>query len=188
LGASDSCGADLSDCLGGRIPPTRFEGDPTATVFRGIAQGEYRPVRHVTFALGARGQYSPDPLFAFEEFAAGNYTIGRGYDPGAAVGDSSFALQAELRFGSLAARSDRTFAFQPFVFIDSAWVWNEDRLFSVEDEHIMSVGGGLRAMWGQRARLDLLVAFPLERTAFQPDRDPRILLSITTRLLPWNLP
>ena len=82
------------------MPPTRLEGDPTATVLRGSAYGEFRPVPRLTLALGLRGQWSNDPLLSFEEFSAGNYTVGRGYDPGTLLGDSGIGLQAELRFGS----------------------------------------------------------------------------------------
>ena len=108
----------------GAVPPTRFEGDPTATVLRGNIYGEVRPIPRVTFALGVRGQYSHDPLLSFEEFSAGNYTIGRGYDPGALLGDSGLAVQAELRFGSAVPTSDSEFRAEPYVFVDQAWVWN----------------------------------------------------------------
>jgi hemolysin activation/secretion protein len=125
-------------------------------------------------------------LFSFEEFAAGNFTIGRGYDPGTILGDSGFGLQAELRYGSLSPRDPDAFAFEPFLFADQSWVWNEDRLFGLGRQELTSVGGGLRAAWGNRLRLELLLAVPLDRTVFQPDRDPRLLVSVTTRLWPWS--
>jgi hemolysin activation/secretion protein len=188
FGASEPCGADLARCLvPGVVPPTRLEGDPTATVLRGGLYGEYRPDPRFTIAVATRGQYSGDPLFSFEEFSVGNYTIGRGYDPGTILGDSGFGVQAELRYGSVFPRTADAFAFEPFVFIDQAWVWNEDRLLAALDEELTSIGGGLRAAWGDRLRLELLLAIPLDRTAFQPERDPRLLVSITTRLWPWSL-
>lgn len=188
FGASDSCGPGFVRCLTlGAVPPTRLEGDPTATVLRGGAYGEYRPMPRFTIAAAARGQYSGEPLFSFEEYSAGNYTIGRGYDPGAILGDSGFGIQAELRYGSLFPDNADSFAFEPFLFFDQAWVWNEDRLLATPDEELTSVGGGLRASWGDRATLALILAFPLDRTTFQPDRDPRLLVSLTTRLWPWSL-
>ena len=188
LDATKPCGPTLAACLSpGAIPPTRLEGDPTATVLRGSLSGEYRPMPRFTIAAGIRGQYSGHPLLSFEEYSIGNYTIGRGYDPGAVLGDSGFGIQAELRYGTVYPRAADAFAVEPFAFIDQAWVWNEDRLFAVGDEELTSVGGGIRAAWGDRMRLELLVAFPLDRTILQPDRDPRILVSLTTRLWPWSL-
>ena len=188
FGASDPCGPALAACLApGVVPPARLEGDATATVLRGAVYGEYRPARRFTIAASSRGQYSAHPLFSFEEYSAGNYTIGRGYDPGAILGDSGFGLQAELRYGSLFPATADAFAFEPFVFVDQVWVWNEDRLLGAPDEELTSIGGGVRAAWGDRLALALTLAFPLDRTTFQPDRDPRLLLSVTTRFWPWSL-
>jgi hemolysin activation/secretion protein len=188
LGASEPCGPALAACLmPGVVPPARLEGDPTSTLVRGSVYGEYRPDPRFTIALGARGQYSAQPLFSFEEYSAGNYTIGRGYDPGVVLGDSGVGFQAELRYGSLFADGPEAFAFEPFLFADQTWVWNEDRLFALGRQELTSVGGGMRAAWGDRLRLELLVAVPLDRTLFQPDRDPRLLVSLTTRLWPWSL-
>ena len=55
----------------------------------------------IAFSLSPRAQYSDDPLFAFEEFSGGNYTAGRGYDPGIITGDSGFGFQSEVRIGSV---------------------------------------------------------------------------------------
>ena len=102
FGASAGCGPGLALCLvPNAVPPTRLEGDPTATLFRGNAYGEYRPIPRLTFALDLRGQYSANPLFSFEEFSAGNYAAGRGYDPGTLLGDRGFGSQARY---AMAAR------------------------------------------------------------------------------------
>ena len=187
LGASEGCGPTLIACFGpGAVPPTRLEGDPTATVLRGSAYGEYRPAPRFTIALGARGQYSGDPLFSFEEFSAGNYTIGRGYDPGIILGDSGVGIEAELRYGSLYPRNSDDWALEPFVFFDQVWVWNEDRLLAAGDAEVTSVGGGVRAAWGDRLRLEVTLAAPLDRTAFAPERDVRLLFTLTTQLWPWR--
>jgi hemolysin activation/secretion protein len=188
LGATQPCGALFIHCLGaGTIPPTRLEGDPTATVLRGGLYGELRPVPRVTFALGARGQYSHRPLLSFEEFSAGNYTAGRGYDPGTLLGDSGIGLQAELRFGSAVPASASEFRVEPYVFFDQAWVWNRDRVFAIPRGELSSVGGGIRAAYGNRFRIDLLVAAPLDPAPLQAKRgDPRLLVSFTTRLWPWR--
>jgi hemolysin activation/secretion protein len=188
LGASPGCGAGLVRCLvPNAVPPTRLEGDPTATVLRGTAYGEYRPLPKLTFALDVRGQYSGDPLFSFEEFSAGNYTAGRGYDPGALLGDSGIGFQAEIRYGSAFPRRPDRFAAEPYVFFDHAWVWNRDVLFATGRQSLSSVGAGVRAAYGDRFRIDVLIAEPLDRLPFQTSRgDTRFLVSLTTRLWPWR--
>jgi hemolysin activation/secretion protein len=188
LGASPGCPL-LATCGIGAVPPSRFEGDPTATVFRGEARAEVRPIPEVTAVFGVNAQLSGTPLFAFEEYAGGNYTIGRGYDPGTLLGDSGIGFQAELRFGRSSPRRPGGFALQPYVFYDHAWVRNEDRFQLVASRNqLSSVGGGVRGAWGDRARLDLVLAVPLVRAGIQTERpDARILVSFTTRLWPWSL-
>ncbi|HEX9932640.1 MAG TPA: ShlB/FhaC/HecB family hemolysin secretion/activation protein [Allosphingosinicella sp.] len=189
LGASRGCGAALANCASGSVvPPSRLEGDPTAFVVRGEALAEWRPAPIVTFALGAAGQRSSQPLFAFEEFSAGNYTVGRGYDPGTLLGDSGIGFQAEVRVGRAYPRVADGIAVQGYVFHDRAWVWNEDQFTLASRDRLSSAGAGVRAAWGDRARLDLVLAVPLERAGLQTERpDPRLLISFTTRLWPWSL-
>jgi len=189
LGASKGCGPGFINCLSSSVvPPSRLEGDPTAFVIRGEASSEWRPTPNLTFALGAVGQRSSRPLFAFEEFSAGNYTVGRGYDPGTLLGDSGLGFQAELRVGRAWPRRQDRLAVQPYAFYDRAWVWNEDQLAPVSRDRLSSAGAGVRLAWGDRARLDLALAIPLERAALQAERpDPRLLVSFTTRLWPWRL-
>jgi hemolysin activation/secretion protein len=188
LGASPACGAGFVNCTGaGAVPPTRLEGDPTATVLRGEAYGEFRPVPLLTVAARLRGQYSAHPLLSFEEFSAGNYTIGRGYDPGALLGDSGLGIQAELRFGSLVGSGQERLRIEPYAFVDQAWTWNRDRIFVIPDAELTSVGGGLRAAFSGRFLLDAVLAVPLDRTPLQTRRgDTRFLVSLTTRLWPWR--
>ena len=189
LGASDGCNADFSDCTApGRVPPSRLEGRPDATVLRAEAKGEFRLVRNVSFYLGGVAQIASDPLFAFEEFSAGNYTVGRGYDPATLAGDRGAGIQAELRFGRLAPQSEDDLAVQPYLFFDAAWVGNEDQaaLVGFGDE-LQSAGGGIRAILGNRAQADLTLAVPLTRAGFLAEApDPRLLVSFTTRLWPWR--
>jgi hemolysin activation/secretion protein len=161
-------------------------GDPTATVVRASAEGELALGPDVALAVLPRGQYAFDPLASFEKFTAGNYTVGRGFDPGTLTGDSGVGVSVELRgprFKPFATFEGRV---QPYVFADAAWVWNRDDLVS-GSERLTSAGGGLRAALGDRFRLDAMLAVPLERAGLQTKRhDPRFLISLTTRLLPWR--
>jgi len=187
--ATDPCGAGFANCLlPGVVPPTRFEADPTATVVRGSFNGEYRPTPKFTMALGLRAQYSAHPLLSFEEYSGGNYTIGRGYEPGAVLGDSGVGVQAELRYGRAQPRRVNDLALEPYVFLDQTWVWNRDRIFAIRHDQLTSAGIGVRAAYGNLFRLDATLAVPLQRTEAQTRRgDTRFLITLTTRLWPWSL-
>jgi hemolysin activation/secretion protein len=187
FGASDGCGQALVRCKGaGVVPPSRLEGDPTGTVLRAEAFSELRTVPNITFALRARGQYSPDSLFSFEEYSAGNYTIGRGYDPATLQGDSGIGGQAEIRFGSIVPPGAAAMSVQPYLFLDAAKVWNKDRLsLPVGPQNLASAGAGVRAVYGGRAQLDVLLAVPLRRAGLEAERpDPRLLISLMANLWP----
>ena len=189
LGASEGCGPAFARCIApGAVALSRLEADPSATVIRGEAIAEFRPSPPTTIAVAARGQYSGEPLLAFEEYSAGNYTVGRGYDPGTLLGDKGIGFQAEFRFGSIVPMSPDKVAWQPFVFADAAWVSNEDRLFPVVGrQRLASVGGGIRAAFGSRARLEASIAVPLVRAGLLTEKgDPRLLVSLTTSIRPWS--
>ena len=188
FGATDPCGPTGAACLGaGNVPPSRIEGRATAAVLRSSVYGELRPMRTVTLALGARAQYAWKPLLSFEEFSAGNYTVGRGYDPGSLLGDRGFGTQAELRIGSRIPASSKRAAIEGYAFWDHARVGNRDRLVDVEgSRHLNSVGAGARINF-DRFALDTSLAVPLTRVGILDEKpDPRLLVSLTTRLWPWS--
>ncbi len=184
LGASNSCGPLGAACLApGAVPLTRIEGKPTAFVARFTGYSEWRPTPLLTLAMTSRAQWTDQPLLAFEEFSAGNYTIGRGFDPGTLIGDKGAAVSVEARYLSLVPPSRDAVMWQPFVFFDTAAVRNKDSAFAgVGTQRLYSAGGGLRAVWGDRARFDVAVAVPLNRAGFQTQRgDARILFNMTTQ-------
>lgn len=188
LAATESCGPTGAACLGpGAVPPSRVDGRSTAAVFRYTGYGELRPVRHLTLALGARAQYAWKPLLSFEEFSAGNYTVGRGYDPGALLGDRGIGTQAEIRFGSRIPPNATTPGIEGFAFWDYARVKNLDEIVPVEgSRRLNSVGGGARINF-DRFALDTTLAVPLNRVGLFVDKpSPRLLISLTTRLWPWS--
>lgn len=188
LGASKACGAAFVNCAFPAIPISQLDGDPSGLVVRASAQAEYRPVPELTLALSPRAQYSPDVLLSYEQMSAGNYTVGRGYDPGVLTGDSGVGVAAELRYGRITPSGPGAIAFQPFVFFDAAWMWHRSVSFAgLDPQKLASAGGGVRATWSNHARLDLTLATPLRKAGFQTERgDTRLLLSITTQLLPWR--
>jgi hemolysin activation/secretion protein len=199
--ASDACprasAPVFTNCTG--LLLSRPEGDPTAFVARAALYGEFRPSPGITLSLAPRAQYAPNPLLAFEEFSVGNYTVGRGYDPGTLTGDSGIGVQAEVRLGSLIPRRIDGWALQPFAFFDAARVWNQDSLslYPIDPQSLYSAGGGLRARWGDHARIDAFAAAPLKGVAYFADPvfqsgqrrvkgDVRLLVSLTVRLFPWT--
>jgi len=188
FGASNFCGPTGANCLGpGDVPPSRLNGRPTATVVRGLAYGEVRPIPRLTFALGVRAQYAWQPLLSFEQFSAGNYTVGRGYDPGVLLGDEGFGTQAEVRFGSRIPASATKPGIEGYAFWDHAAVHNRNELVVTPGrKRLDSVGGGARIAFNRFA-LDAALAIPLTRAGLENRRpDPRFLISLTTRLWPWS--
>ena len=187
FGATD-CGHNSGDCLGpGQIPPSRLDGRSDATVVRYSANGEYRPIPDLTFSLAARAQYAWKPLLSFEQFAAGNYTVGRGYDPGALIGDMGFGTQAEIRIGSIVPASASKAALEGYFFWDHAIVRDRGTLVDIAGaKHLDSVGTGARVNVNRFA-LDAAFAVPLTRVGLGHTRTgPRFLVSLTTRLFPWS--
>ncbi len=182
FGASEGCGVGFVNCTGpGDLPPTRLDGDPTALVIRAEAQFDYRPDPLWLIRVRPRVQYSPDALFSYEQVSGGNYTSGRGFDPGAVIGDSGYGAQVEFAYGSLLPETPGGRAFQPYAFFD--WMAVSSKNIPGDPQTVSSIGGGLRATLGQRIYLDVFGAVPLERAPFQTERgDVRLLATISVQL------
>jgi hemolysin activation/secretion protein len=185
FGATNKCGA--SCVVSGAVPLSVDNADPTAGVVRAMLYGEYRPAPRFTIAANLRGQFAGETLASYEQFAAGNYTAGRGYDPGYILGDRGIGGQVELRYGSIYPTGARKLAAEPFIFYDIASVGVEDGSFlSRGRRSVSSVGGGVRGTW-LGFGFDLAVAVPLKKAGFENRKpDPRLLFSISRRLLPWG--
>jgi hemolysin activation/secretion protein len=183
FGASSSC--RQVDCADPDIVPlSRLDADPTATLIRATANAEVAIGRNLSFFVSPRAQLAFDPLPAFEEFTGGNYTVGRGYDPGVISGDSGVGVTGELRGPRLPIGASGL-RLQPFVFADAAWAWNKNDRAGAD--RLLSAGGGLRGELNDRARAELTLAKGLRRAGLGNDRpDVRALFTITTRLLPWR--
>lgn len=93
--------------------------------------------------LAGSGQWASDPLPAYEEFQVGNYTIGRGFDPGAASGDRALAAQGELGVDF----AGTAYPVSVFGFVDAAHVRNKDA--GSYDSEPWSAGVGARVRWRQ---------------------------------------
>ncbi len=181
FGASEACGVGFVNCIAPTIvPPSRLDGDPTGFAVRGEAQIDYRPTPEFLMRLRPRFQYSPDALLGYEQLSGGNYTAGRGFDPGSVIGDSGFGGQVELAYGSLVPEVPGGKAFQPYVFFDLMSVSTNN---IAGQNTITSLGGGVRATLGRSIYLDVFGAVPLERAPFQTERgDFRLLATLSVQL------
>ncbi|GMM92831.1 ShlB/FhaC/HecB family hemolysin secretion/activation protein [Qipengyuania sp. MTN3-11] len=182
FGASDDCGPAFAACLvPGAVPISRFVADPTAFVLRGEGAVDFRPMQDWKFSLRPRFQYSPDAVLPYEQFSGGNYTVGRGYDPGSVIGDSGFGGQAEIANGSLLPPQRDGFAFQPFAFFDTIATWIKGD--PTDPFTLNSAGGGVRVNYANRVFVEILGAVPLERAPLQTRRgDARLLVNLAVRL------
>lgn len=185
LGASPSCGVGFAVCTApGAVPLSRLDADPTGFLLRGDSSLTYRVVPTFGFSVRNRFQRSSDRLLGYEQYSGGNFTVGRGYDPGAIIGDKGFGFQLEAFAGSLIAPSPDGVAVQPFAFVDYARVELNDAADT--SDSLTSVGGGVRMAIGRQALFDLFAAVPLERTNFETSRgDVRLLGTLTVQLQPW---
>ena len=127
------------------------------------------------------GQWSPHGLPAYEEYQIGNYTVGRGYDPGAASGDRGIGLQLEagvdLSVRGLPTALGGGASLGLFGFYDTAKIWNDDPLSY--DSRIASLGGGVRIRF-PRTHLSLFYADPRKPPFASAEKpDGRALVTLT---------
>ncbi len=189
FGASPRCTSNLALCFGaGVTPPSSQEANPTAFVARAQASFEFRPVPIVALIVQPRAQYSPSVLLSYERFSAGNYTVGRGFDPGTIIGDKGLGMRGEATLGSLVPATRKDFALQGYGFIDAAWTWSNEALPALPNpQKLQSAGGGVRAAFGDRFQIDAGIAVPFRAAGLQTQRgDTRVLISLTVKLLPWR--
>lgn len=187
-------GLDIFDASVRNLPivpgGTSRPGDPTSSLVRFSGQFELNMGRGLWLAVLPRAQYAFTPLLSFEQYSAGNYSIGRGYDPGSIIGDDGVGTAIELRWNRFNPLPRVNLAVQPFLFADGAWVWTRKipaAAIAADHDKVISLGGGLHAALNNKFRIDATVAVPMRATVLQGGRhDPRFLLSLTTKLWPWG--
>ena len=186
--ASPNCVTQHAYCLtAGVVTPSLPTGDPTAGLLRLSASLELHPLRHWVLTVAPRAQLASASLFAFERMSGGNYTIGRGFDPGALAGDDGVGFQTELRYESFVLSAKRQIDLRPYVFVDNLWLW--DRAATIpQPQRLSTMGAGLRIGIGGRARIDLAGAAPLVRLPGEATRrDARFLMTLAMNLYPWSI-
>jgi hemolysin activation/secretion protein len=186
--ASRDCLANPVACAApGVVPPSLIGGSPSATVLRASGLAEYRFGKKLTVSVSPRGQIASGGVFGFERFALGNYTVGRGYDPGTLTGDDGVAVAGEIRHDPLRLSQKARLALQPYAFVDAGWVWSRNLpKGSANPLNLVSAGAGTRLFWSDRARLDLSGAVALKDAGPVKAGDVRVLFTLSTRLIPWS--
>ncbi|MET0361739.1 MAG: ShlB/FhaC/HecB family hemolysin secretion/activation protein [Sphingobium sp.] len=179
LDATD-CGTQCTLGLGA----TR--GDASGALVRFSGVGEVALGKFAALSIAPRAQFAFDPLFAFEGYTGGNYTIGRGFDPGTISGDSGIGASVELRSSGFRLGRDNGLMLRPFLFADVADAWNKRPELTGPARGLLSLGGGLRAELSNRLRLEGTLAVPTDTWGITTERSVRFLISLTTRLLPWS--
>ncbi len=166
LGASDN----------GSILLSRSDGEADAFVARASARALV-PLADIFTLFGRlEGQVASAPLLSYEELPIGTLTIGRGYDPAAASGDSGIAGAFEARLGPFNLGSK--LVLSPYGFFDVANVHNINSLGF--DGTLTSAGGGAQLRYGRGVLLDLAYAKPFDRP-FAGIKRPggRVLVNLT---------
>jgi hemolysin activation/secretion protein len=164
--------------------PSRIAGDPTALVVRAELDGVIGLGSILSLAGRAEAQWANNPLLNFEEWTLGNFTIGRGYDPGSNNGDRALALRGELRADIVSTGQKR---IQLFGFYDRVWLRNLDPFTTEASRTLDSWGGGVRVWFAPRFYGEIFYARPDDPPlggagAARPN--DRLMLSLTVQFSP----
>ena len=160
---------------------SRQGADPQATVGKIGLEGLSPSFHTLRLDLRVEGQLASAPLTAPEQYAVGNLTIGRGYQPGADFGDDALAASAEARLGPYPVGN--TFSVGPFGFYDRVEVWT--RTPGAPTQRVLSsAGGGLRIETRRHLHIDLTYAQPLAPPLGlgEPTPHGRLLVNVTMGL------
>ena len=158
----------------------RAEADPQARLARGEVVVTAPRIWGVEVEVEFQGQLATEPLMAIEEFTFGNYGIGRGYDPGAAAGDSAIGVGLTLSGFRQQFWGD-ALGGELIAFYDIGRYWNEDTT-GVASRTIASVGVGVRFVLSDVLSADITYAHPLDQPVGAGESRPggRVLFSVTT--------
>lgn len=158
---------------------SRFGGRPDATVVRAELSVGGRVAGPLVATVSGSWQYTDTPLLSYEEFSAGNMSVGRGYDPSAASGDRALTYGVEL--SSVPIALGKNAAFRPYAFVDAVRLTNIGP--GAGEDRLRSLGAGVRAQLGPWLALDAAWACPLDRLAPRTPRPAdRFLVNLTASI------
>ncbi len=158
---------------------SRFGADPQGFSIRLRSTVETPSFHTVRLYAHVEGQLTGDALTAPEQYAFGNLSIGRGYEPGAAFGDRALAVTGELRGGPYPMFGGKL-QVSPFGFYDAGRLWTLTPGAHTRID-LASAGGGLRLDVPGKMHLELFYAEPLRPPVGlgAPVPTPRVFLNVT---------
>jgi hemolysin activation/secretion protein len=159
FGASVDLAQGLDILGAGGFPLSRVGGSTDFTKIAFGARYSHLFMDNFSVMVGTQGQYAFNRLISGEQIAFGGTEIGRGYDPGAIVGDHGIGGSLEFRYNWHVAKPPVDM-LQPFVFFDAAATWYINPpgpLFDAAllDQSIYSVGAGMRAWLSENITLSV---------------------------------
>ncbi len=165
--------------------PSRFDGDPEAIVAQAEVVGDLSLAGPLGFEFGGFVQWSDNPLLNLEEWTLGNFTYGRGYDPGANSGDRVVAFRAQPTIEVPISRDVR---LELLGFYDWVRIDNIDAGTVETGRELTSYGAGVRVLLPGRLSLEAYYASPQDPALSTDDFPPgdRFLLTLSTRFYPWG--
>ena len=158
---------------------SRFDGQPDAAVIRADWAVGGRLFGPIVATVSGSWQYSSLPLLSYEEFSAGNFSIGRGYDPSAASGDRALGATFELTTTPIAVGGRA--ALRPYGFVDGVRLTNIGP--GAGETRLRSAGLGVRAQFAPWIAIDAAWAHPFDRIApGTPKPTDRFLISLSASI------
>jgi hemolysin activation/secretion protein len=109
--------------------------------------------------LRGSGQAAFDSLYSLEQFALGGISSVRGYTQAELLGDSGYALSAELRWSPIKTNPE---IFQVVTFIDHGGVDIIDQFpGELPEDSLTGAGFGFRSSLNENTHLTLDIGFPI---------------------------
>jgi hemolysin activation/secretion protein len=163
---------------------TRALSQPDAWLVRAQGSAEASLTDRLSAAVRVQAQYTDDRLAPYEQLSLGDLSVGRGYDPAIALGDSGAAAALDVRYGPF--QPHRLVLALPFAFFDAGYVRNNDAALSGLPPHrsLRSVGAGVVLRVANRVNVELTYAHPLDSVTVGGVKPAsRLLVNLTASFL-----
>ncbi len=130
--------------------------------------------------LAGTAQLALHSLLVSEQFGLGGDEFGRAFEPSQVLGDSGYALRAELqRQFAYSVGRRRQAVTVPYIFYDYGQIFRKNPTAAEHGQDTLSSAGlGVRQSLSNSFSLQAELGFPLMRTDSSANRDPRFFLSL----------